>query len=213
MHQLSDPEFRRISTFATAPFFNSTTASQPLSLITRPRNSRKFGLCPTTSIESCRAYFSSIFWKSENPACGRRAFSITSLPSCPISLPTSAAVCVERFRGLETIISTCTPSAASARPMYPHCSMPSLSKPRFSSFFALLNCCPALAWRKKYRNIWRDYSFPIKALEARLGATDGISSIVFVPSAKPMRKSCELNAAGPRGGFLLRPRNDCQGRR
>ena len=48
----SEPELRRISTFATAPFFNSTTASHPLSLIRRPRNSRRLGLWPTKSAES-----------------------------------------------------------------------------------------------------------------------------------------------------------------
>ncbi len=39
--------------------------------------------------------------------------------------------------GLVTMTSTCTPSAARARPMYPHCSIPSLSSARFSSLFAL----------------------------------------------------------------------------
>src|ERR1700758_747185 len=155
MYQLNDPELRRISTFATAPFFNSTVASQPEPLITRPRNSCRFGLWPTTITESWREYFSSIFWKSENVASGRRAVSSTSFPSCPISFPTSAAVCVERFSGLDRITSTCAPKAARARPTYPHCSMPSLSRPRFSSFLALLIRSPALACRKKYRNISR----------------------------------------------------------
>src|SRR5579863_2051672 len=31
--------------------------------------------------------------------------------------------------------------------------MPSLSRARFSSFFGLATCSPALAWRKKYRII------------------------------------------------------------
>src|ERR1700721_2397054 len=44
MHQLSDPALRRISTLATAPFLSSMTASHPVSLITRPRKSRRLGL-------------------------------------------------------------------------------------------------------------------------------------------------------------------------
>ena len=36
MHQLNDPELRRISTLAIAPFFKLTTASHPLSLMIRP---------------------------------------------------------------------------------------------------------------------------------------------------------------------------------
>jgi len=48
------PELRRISTFATAPFFNSTDASQPESLITDPRNWPRLGLWPTTITASMR---------------------------------------------------------------------------------------------------------------------------------------------------------------
>ena len=79
MHQLSDPALRRISTFATAPFFSSTTASQPVSLMTRPRKSRKLGLWPTSRIESWRAYFSSIFWKSAKPGLGTQRVFLDQL--------------------------------------------------------------------------------------------------------------------------------------
>ena len=63
MHQLSDPALRRISTLATAPFFSSTTASQPVSLITRPRKSRRLGLWPTSRMESWRGVLLQHFLK------------------------------------------------------------------------------------------------------------------------------------------------------
>ena len=74
-------KLRRISTFATAPFFSSSEASQPESLMIAPRNWLRFGLCPTTMMASWRAYFSSSLRKSANPASGRRPASICSLPS------------------------------------------------------------------------------------------------------------------------------------
>ena len=137
------------STLATAPLRSSTAALLVPELTSRLRNSLKLGLCPTTSTASCASCRRNSAWNAENAASGRSPSSMSSFPSKPVSLATSAAVCVERLRGLLSTASTCTSSAASARPTSCACRMPSLSSGRRSSLSGLALCCPALAWRRK----------------------------------------------------------------
>ena len=116
MHHCRVPELRRISTFATAPFFSSTDASQPESLMTAPRNWLRLGLCPTTMIASCREYFSSSLRKSAKPALGRSAGVDLQLAFVANLIAHQRSGLSARFSGLETIASTCASSAARARP-------------------------------------------------------------------------------------------------
>ena len=92
-HHCRVPEVRRISTFATAPFFSSSEASQPESLITAPRNWLRLGLCPTTMMASCREYFSSSLRKSASPASGRK-------PGVDLQFAFIAQLIADQRRGL-----------------------------------------------------------------------------------------------------------------
>jgi len=181
-----------------------------LSLITRPRNSRKFGLCPTSSTESCARTFPA---SSENRRSWLRTQRVLKhqFAFVPISLPTSAAVCVARFSGLETMISTCTPSAA-RRGRCIRIVRCRLCRDRALRPSSRCLTVPGTGMAQEINKHSGDYSFPktdrpidgrpITAREERRGTAAGISSGVLVPSARLIRKSWALKAAAPRGGRL-----------
>ena len=213
-HHCSVPEVRRISTLASAPFFNSSDASQPESLITAPTNWLKLGLCPTTMIASWLEYFSSSLRKSARPACGtqsrrRPAIFLRSPIRCRPKTPSacSASAGWKRSHPLERL----TPRGRGRRSRTAQC--PLCRERVFRLFSDWRGARPRLRAQKIEDHLRLSFLSRHHSCFTPSRRTSAGTEARGFPSATLIRKSCALNAADPVGGRRFRaPRTGCHAR-